>query len=137
MLSPCNASEPIALSNKRAPGEEVEDAPSKPHRTLPCEQAIKPSHNKSISYNFRMSDFGTEVSLPDSPTDSEADIDQMSTQSDNYRSWVTLRRNGVIFDQRGLNITAEVRSVIDKHIRKERNSAPLGDEDPGQDQGAP
>ena len=93
---------------------------------------------KSIEPPLSLLDYSTTIW--------EADDDQMSQQGNQTAAstvsaqterldptssayWGTLKRNGIIIDHAGLNIPEEVKWLIDKHIRKKRDSPRLDHQD--------
>lgn len=97
---------------------------------------------KKLQDNSVINSIELPLSLPDySTTNWEADDDQMSQQGSQTSAqterldpassayWGTLKRNGVIIDQAGLNIPEEVKRLIDTHIRRKRDSPRLDHQD--------
>lgn len=140
----------------RAPVSECrpESTPSKPTSSWLCDRWL---HNLDLPGFIGTNPFSSNVvhttEVPPSPCRSVADLqsasDQMSQQQDaetpapdsvvsvqserlNTASpmfRVTLKMNGVVMDTLGNRIPQEVRDFVDKHIRKERGSPPLGDDE--------
>ena len=106
-----------------------------------------PDQGKKLQDNSVIKSIEPPLSLPDYSTAIwEADDDQMSQQGSqtavstvsaqterldptSSAYWGTLKRNGIIIDQAGLKIPEELKRLIDKHIRKKRDSPRLDHQD--------
>lgn len=104
--------------------DKVEDSDILPSIGAPHSPQIQVSDSKASSDRMSQQQDG-KTPGPDSV--GSANSERLNTSSPMFRG--TLKMNGVVIDSIGTKVPQEVQELVSKHIRKERKSPPLGDDE--------